>query len=202
MSIEAIDNAMITVTPQEAEAKLQAYRHVLKKNLRATDFLLQRALRNLKKYRASRLVDMAQVMQAGGLGEDQRPRLAIARADWLEVHVERTWRLGQESVVFNKRILRGQRSINQDNGVRIPRNLFSGTLSIQSGYALVPVIPIEKLPVDSLENYWILWEAIWKNEPPHDPYLLKRIDNSLMFVVIDSWELTDLEKMIMRQVRR
>ena len=63
----------------------------------------------------------------------------------------------------------------------------------------VPIIPVELLPDGDLKNYYILWEAgDWESlPPPKDPFLLKRISENL-FVILGSWDVTELERSIMR----
>ncbi len=54
------------------------------------------------------------------------------------------------------------------------------------------------LPKGSNENYYVLWEVDhWTREPPRDPYLLRRITDN-MFVVIAAWNLTDLERAVIK----
>lgn len=67
---------------------------------------------------------------------------------------------------------------------------------------MVPLIPPNLRPKDSLENYHILWDVqgSWFNEPPKDPFLLKHIDGDL-FAVIAEWDLTDLEISVLKSLR-
>jgi len=50
-----------------------------------------------------------------------------------------------------------------------------------------------------LSNYYILWESKeWEDLPEtKDPFLLKRLSENL-FVILGSWDLTDLEQSIIR----
>ncbi len=64
--------------------------------------------------------------------------------------------------------------------------------------APVPMIPPQFYPPKMTKDYYVLWEVdVWKMEPPTDPYLLKRITNNL-FVVLAGWDLTPLEKAVMK----
>jgi hypothetical protein len=70
----------------------------------------------------------------------------------------------------------------------------------QMATANVPIIPAKHLPKNKLDKYFILWEVKkWGRiaEPKRDPLLLKRLTKNL-FVVIASWNLTELESKILR----
>ena len=63
---------------------------------------------------------------------------------------------------------------------------------------IVPKIPASIRPKGQLENYYVLWEVEkWKLVPPIDPYLLRRINDN-MFVVVAGWNLTELERAVMK----
>jgi hypothetical protein len=59
---------------------------------------------------------------------------------------------------------------------------------------LVPVIPVHLRPKRGLENYSILWEAEWERVPPRDPYLLRRIGQADLWLVVAHWDLTPVER--------
>jgi hypothetical protein len=52
--------------------------------------------------------------------------------------------------------------------------------------------------MDELSNYHILWEADWEDAPV-DPILLKQIDGNF-FAVIAQWDLTNVERMVLRSI--
>lgn len=60
-----------------------------------------------------------------------------------------------------------------------------------------PIIPIHLRPKRGLENYSILWEAEWEPVPTRDPYLLRRIGKSDMWLVCAAWDLTEVERAAM-----
>lgn len=66
---------------------------------------------------------------------------------------------------------------------------------------IVPIIPAEILIAEikyNLSNYYILWEVEkWKPVPPKDPMLLKRLTPNL-FGVLATWNLTPLERAVIR----
>jgi hypothetical protein len=66
--------------------------------------------------------------------------------------------------------------------------------------ARVPIVPPRFIPNGSMKGYYILWEVDHWDEitpPKRDPMLLKRI-NANAFVVIAAWDLTDVERAILR----
>jgi hypothetical protein len=69
--------------------------------------------------------------------------------------------------------------------------------------AMAPTIPPVFRPPHALHNYHLLWEAEWTVGamlPPGDPALLKHLGGDL-FAVLAVWELSDLEKAALAQVR-
>ena len=60
--------------------------------------------------------------------------------------------------------------------------------------ALMPIIPIHLRPKRGLENYHVLWEAEWHRIVPVDPFLLRRIGKSDLWLVVAHWELTSVEQ--------
>jgi hypothetical protein len=63
--------------------------------------------------------------------------------------------------------------------------------------AIVPTVPAALRPKASLERFCILWEAIWQREPPRDPMLLKPLGWPF-FAVVAVWDLTELERAVLR----
>lgn len=61
-------------------------------------------------------------------------------------------------------------------------------------HALVPTIPLHLRPQRGRENYHILWEADWQPVVSRDPYLLRRIGKSDMWLVVAMWELSEVER--------
>jgi hypothetical protein len=128
-------------------------------------------------------------IRLAGLGEDKLPRLAICRADHRKVEL----RMGADGgATFEcpgrHRGTRGQR-------ISLPGGTFTRRDWVQSE-ALVPLIPVHLRPKRGLENYHILWEAIWSKAPPYDPYLLRRVGGDL-WLVVAAWNLTEVERAVM-----
>ena len=48
----------------------------------------------------------------------------------------------------------------------------------------------------TLDRYFILWEADWQRRAPVDPALLRPVGGDL-YVVVATWDLTDLERAVL-----
>ena len=141
------------------------------------------------------------------MGNDGRPRLAIARADRKQVKVT-DGRFSWRSHVPVGHILFDATSENFHDfdyagSLRIDVPWSDGkTVQIPTGYALVPLVPADVRPSGQLRNYFILWEVEqWSDrrigaKPDIDPYLLRHLAGDL-YVVEAEWDLTELERAIM-----
>jgi hypothetical protein len=79
-----------------------------------------------------------------------------------------------------------------------PQGTFANTgVSHRTGNAVLPLIPIKYRPRRAMENYHVLWEATWEPVPPVDPFLLRRIDESDLWLVLAMWELTEVERSVL-----
>ena len=132
-------------------------------------------------------------IRSAGLGEDGFPRLAIARAD--------------ATLCYCQMRSRGGARITTDRWTdgRTARSRYfdfpEGTFPVQqkkgewqSGEAIVPHIPPDIRPARGIENYHVLFEAIWSKVPPYDPMLLRRIGKGDLWLVVAAWDLTEVER--------
>lgn len=145
--------------------------------------------------RGKRVIDLLATMKAAGVDAQQRPKLAIARADTRFVRFDRRW----EGNFFLSSRERG-------NFPRPHRSRTAGRLSTwlpldapratdRTLTAIVPIIPPEFLPEPKdLAKYHILWEADWEAAPV-DPFLLKRI-HGYLYVIVAQWDLTEVERAV------
>jgi hypothetical protein len=199
--------SIFTMDKAEAEKKLQAYRTQLKKRANTEYELAVKAYEMVAKGQA--ILNIVDAFQQTGLGEDLRPKLAIARADKKEVqvhvsasnrrlsfstHARGMWAGGYEGNLFVN--VPFVFTPEQDQVIRKQYSM--------TGFALVPMIPadIRANVKGSDEDYMILWEVEkWADRSltspaPRDPYLLKHIAGEL-YAVVAEWDLTDLERSIM-----
>lgn len=161
------------------------------------DEALMRSYHELAK--GNRILNLYDVMRVAGVDYQNRPNLAVARADLTFACFD--W-LNRESgyvPVFDQR----SRGWYKKSRTRIvfPSNTFPwpGWGNFPSLEAMVPTIPPRFRPKTQLHNYHLLWEAKWTG-PPTDPILLKQI-HGLLFVVVAQWDLTELEQSVLGLVR-
>jgi len=131
---------------------------------------------------------------AAGVGEDGYPKLAIVRADAEKCFLE----YNRENVRFAAKqwLQRGSAKslyidFPADSFPLPPQDRRNSWARVQ---AITPLIPIDLRPKRGLENYHILFEAVWHPAPPVDPMLLRRIGQADLWVVLAAWELTEVER--------
>jgi hypothetical protein len=73
----------------------------------------------------------------------------------------------------------------------------AGTRARRAAEAITPLIPVDIRPKRGIENYHVLFEAVWRPVPPVDPMLLRRIGEADLWVVCAAWELTDIERAVL-----
>ncbi len=199
------------ITRQDARKAFLEYRHAVtveNDGLRKGEY--QALMHGYKAIAAGQsVVDLHRVMNVSGLQHDTLyPRLAIcnaaARRCFVEMHNN-----GSASFHANSSDTRGKRTC-----VRLPIGTFQtfiwGTLP-SGGYgyrnrpsdwktrasATVPLIPAGLRPQTSLNNYDIIWDAVWSPEPPSDPLLLRHLAGAL-YAVVAHWDLSPLERAVLR----
>ncbi|HEY1865921.1 MAG TPA: hypothetical protein VGG55_02530 [Candidatus Acidoferrales bacterium] len=149
------------------------------------DWEIERIYRAISKGQV--VINAKDAIGASGLTSDGFPRIAIGQAHkdfvfcsvW-EGRVEFTHNRWRRSPEWGK--------------VAMP----AAKLLSKSGRAVTPRIPPQHRPAQSvLRSYFLLWEADWASVPK-DPYLLRRIGVTDMYVVLAEWDLTDVEIAVMR----
>jgi hypothetical protein len=148
-----------------------------------------------------KVVDINKIFEASLVNEKYEPKLAIAKAMNKEISME-YWENG--TVLFSNGRGKWGRTTTDDIVIsnifpKLPREQWDGQYSNRKNRkAPVPAIPASIRPKGSLEGYYILWEVEkWAKIPPKDPYLLRRITPN-MFVVVAGWNLSELERAVMR----
>lgn len=188
----------IEMPAEDAKAKLAAYRAQLR---RRADEEYEAAAAGYEALAEGKpLLNLTDAINFAGLGDDGRPRLAIARADRKQVEVT-GWGAPRDHIRFNA------------TSPNFSTWGYSGTLMVnvrwnepgikmKNGYALVPMVPADVRPSGQLKDYFILWEVeAWSDrrigaQPDIDPYLLHHLAGDL-YTVEAAWDLTELERAIM-----
>jgi len=175
---------------QQARKLFLEYRSAVRERHDAETTAIMRAYRQLSL--GNQVVDLVDTMRHAGLGPDEFPRLAIARADATSCHVH-----------MNSN---GSVSFGSDNSSRWLRSK-SRMIDLPSicpsfiwenrrrhdAEAMVPIVPPQFRPASKLENYHVLWEANWSPIPPRDPVLLRRL-GAHFYAVVAVWDLTAIER--------
>lgn len=132
-------------------------------------------------------------IRVAGLGEDKLPKLAIVRADaktcWLTPNTNGSARMAMK---------RDTHSTETRTFIDFPPGTFPG-ISVDRWHpeAIVPLIPIKLRPRRALQNYHVLFEAVWEKRVPIDPMLLRRIGRGDLWTVLAHWDLTDVERAVL-----
>lgn len=197
---------IMTVDPDEALRKHQAY--IREKHADAYEFSQRCAAAYHALQNGRPLVSLSAAIRAGGLDENHRPRLAIARADRKEVYM--SWRRGDEIIRYctaaNPHRFNSRAWPTLNRFVNIAQTHHDDHRYLRSGYALVPAVPADIRPkTGPLEGWFILWEVDhWSEssmtaQPPTDPYLLEHIGGDL-YAVVAQWDLSEIERAIMAEL--
>lgn len=182
-----------------ARQKYAEYMKAVKERHSAEYEALKNGYRELSKGR--QVIDLVKTMQDAGVDHNNRPRLAIVRADaklcWFR------WTSTSRDWTGNKPVFSASDSWKppKSQSVVLPSETFGNNVNhLRHGLrAVVPTIPPALLPAGNLANYHILWEAEWETIPV-DPMLLKHLGKSL-YVVLAQWDLTPLERAILRDAQ-
>lgn len=150
------------------------------------------------------VIDLRLTMQSAGLVDVPRraqrpaqlPRLAVCRADAEVCYCDVSWHGG---VAFcADKPTRGRPRIS--SGVTADYVVFpDGTFpegNNPSARAIVPIIPPQFRPGRGLGRLHVLWEAEWTLTAPLDPALLRHLGGDL-WVVLATWDLTELERTVL-----
>lgn len=185
----------IQMDQRAAREALRAYRIAAKNSHRIEDQLLARGYRALAQ--GKQLIRLPEALAAAGQHENGYPKLAAIRADAEFCYVfvsregggwftDRPWVYGHET----------RHMLRFPDGTFPPgKELGQWANNLR---AIVPLIPPANRPAHSLANYVLLWEATWEQapRPPRDPALLRQLAQDI-YVVLATWELTDLERLVL-----
>lgn len=208
-----MDLATIEMERPKAREAFLEYRAAVRRRHDAEDAAIMRGYRALAD--GKQLLRLTQTLTAGGTTSLVTrnwnrettnvtvPRLAVARASATKV-----WTFGIDA---NGRCeMRTKRDVavnNQYDRIIVPNGTFeAGTQDTvwtsPRIAAIVPNVPPALRPATALSNYHVLFEAEWAldPEPPIDPALIKRLGGDL-WVVVATWDLTELERAVLAGTR-
>jgi hypothetical protein len=207
-------NVQTIQMPKEAAfAKIEAYKKRLARmrHSKANEEVRKEYEAALQGYKAlaqgTPLIDLDDVMQNCPLDEKWRPKLAVARADRKQVRFQ--WSGGENGAQFDSDVNTWSPRESLRIAVNMGRTLHWWNETHKyyqstKGFAIVPMVPPDVRPeTGQLKDWVILWEVEkWadhkiKATPDIDPYLLKHVGGSL-YAVIAEWDLTDLERSIIK----
>lgn len=203
-----MDLKKVTLKTEDAEAEYKKYLEVVKTRKEKQYEDLKKVYRALSK--GYKVIDIFKAFEDTG-SENNHPRIALARADSREVFFRKEVGGGGRFTVGDTNDWQFRETAAD---VVIPGGLLPewelvdpargrGNFNIKDRNITtkVPVIPGHLLPEGKLENYYILFEADEWNPiaATDDPYLLKRI-NANTFIVLAEWDVSDVEKIVMRGV--
>jgi hypothetical protein len=193
-----MDLATLDVDRAAAREAFLDYRKAFREQHQEIDGELMRGYKAIAG--GKQLIRLSTTIAAGGVDPEGRPRLAIARADEPRVTFSRTQ---NGSVTFSPNINWSQRARSNDRVIRLGDGTLpqktDGWINEGQWVAVMPLIPPKFRPPFNLENYHVLWEAVWTRgrvRAPHDPALLKRIGGDL-FAVLAVWDLSPLEQAVL-----
>ena len=140
-----------------------------------------------------KLVDINMVFDRAGVHDDNhQPKLAICQADAEICYCKYD---SDGNLLFSKRQLARW---DDPQKIDVTIKKFPKLTQTVVLKTLVPPIPPSLRPKGDLSKYYILWDVDkWEIEPPKDPYLLKRVTGN-MYVVLAGWDLTELERAVIR----
>lgn len=207
-----MDVNAVTMETEAAEKAFREYRGAFMAERNRIDGELMRGYKALAEGKT--LISLTEAIQASGVDEMGRPKLAIARADETQIQQERT-RAG--SVVYRPDFWGRASSADrvfefpdgtlpeitdEQNAITVGVTRWDGTRRPgweQRWTATLPFIPPQYRPPLKMENYHLLWEAEWRlarGSQRRDPMLLRRVGGDL-FAVVAAWDLTKIEKLVL-----
>jgi len=191
-----LEGNLLQMNKAEAERKWREYVKLCKmKEIEVRSFYrkMKTVLYWLKK--GYKIIDVREAILRAGLNEKSEPVLAIARLG--------TKRLGFKNDYLGARF--GQVISDSWLNFRVRNDFRLGDFwsgAVERAITIVPQPPANVLKKikNYKKSYYILFEVDEWKEIPRDPILLKRLTNNL-FAVIDKWNLTKLERMVLGEFR-
>ena len=201
-----MDTIPITVDMAEAERLHRAYREHRHFETEM-DREIRRTYAEIAKGRT--IIKAIESVAAAGVGEDRLPKLALVRADQPQcflgvepathlsggmVRMAHTWDGASSGWRRRLRFSWPRAAFGPDLSPGVPwRHGVTGHSMIER-QAITPIIPVHLRPRTALSNYHILFEAEWRRVVPKDPFLLRRMGQGDLWLVVAAWDLTEVER--------
>jgi len=196
----------LTIPREKAEEIYQESREALKHHAAAKKSQFLTDLRSLTNQlrRKRKILDIQLSFKKAGLNQEGDPKLAITRGDQAWAYFEK---LRGGAGVFQFNTARTNRWQNLGKDIQLPKETFPEWprddywIKNPNRKTIKPGVPAKILNLipshHTLKTYHILWEAEKWEAIPKDPFLLKRI-TPIFYAVIGAWNLTKLERAVMR----
>lgn len=192
-----METTHVTVDRDEAERLYRKY-----KEHRAysspIDWEIQRTYQLLSKGKT--VIRALESIVRAGVDAKGLPKLAIAPATAKACFLERSISGGATMASSDNWRAKSNRHSWQRDTFTFPPETFpmhwdGKSRAHRSNHkAQLPLVPLFSRPKRGLANYHILWEAEWEPIPPRDPYLLRRIGQADLWLVVAHWDLTEVER--------
>ena len=188
----------ISMPKYEARARIEKYLKAQRDGVVFTRSDKAELLMYRRLARGHSILNLWDALRVGGLDDQNRPRLAISRADAAHCFGS-TWMSG---FIYTRR----QNAYAAcHGGTVIPPAVWDFSRLHHNWWTLratVPNIPISIRPRKRLDHYWILFEAAW-SDVTRDPILLRRIlPGKPLFAVLAAWDLTEVERAALLATRQ
>lgn len=203
----------LAIPKRKAEEEFQALSQAFKQNTKLRREEMRQDLKKVYGFlrHGKKIIDIYESFKKAGLNEDGDPKLAICRADGKQCNLVRH---DDGSAVFGvTQFNKWQAQYDNYQGAKtrgdvwVPSSTFDFPLDHYKHVAkryrqtIVPIIPAKILVNEVkvlLRNFHILWEVEeWKPIPPKDPILLKKLTPNL-YGILATWNLTKLERAVIR----
>lgn len=201
-----MDLAKVSLSETDAEEKYKQYLELVKTRKEKQYDDLKKVYHALKK--GYKVIDIFKAFEDTGTLNDN-PKLAISRADMRQVFftkavggggrfsdVNDSWKEKVDDVNIPGGLMRSDWPLNN-----LEQGISNWNIKDRTVATNVPMIPAHLMPEGKLDNYYILFEVDEWNPiaAVDDPYLLRRI-NANTFIVLAEWDVTPVEKIVMRGV--
>lgn len=131
-----------------------------------------------------------------GADETGKPKLAIARADQKLCYLDLM--TDGRAIMHNRKNEWSMSRTAASLKFEFPVGTFPASQRQRRLESIVPHIPPDIRPKRGIQNYHILYEAVWRREIPVDPMLLRRVGKSGdLWIVCGAWDLTDIERAVL-----